>query len=1485
MTDRIQTAQVAAFARPLDLLNLLLACTNRPFELPHSPSRGPTGPIAKYWYFFHSNRNLLNYLFDLEGATYPVNPWTRAEKLSLEQSTRQDPNDAIVLNLLQAKSEMFLQTWQSLSEEKSHHITVDVLQILASFCIMATLYVESLPSQDASRLQTLRCNSNNLWSNICSFLARGESTFIGVCLEPLSFLMDSTTCFFNSRSVVSRALSSLVPSISAILENQRRSQGKISRANDEEAMDLDDTLSSADESSAVIDHIKMLNREALPLFFDTASFQRCMTVRLSVFQKGEADNDQPGKFIAHADLVGYLTHLDEIDYLAAHHCIPDVYRACSNMDRDTLLEILEDIGEKCLPSYELERCESFHSLCIRMMASWVSSWTNMQDDTLSESASDMYTWFMEVLVARRKASPRVYMALSDLLGAVISSNPTYTNDQSSPSPRTSLLTILQEGDVPVKFNAANLLPGLFGQFLLKDHDAIFDDVLESLPRDPDWDEGIALRLYILAQLASHWHTLLRRSIYHMFETPAQVPHSLWYAEKCLHEVAETLGLEDARGLFRLFSSQILYTWTETQSITSMPFSLFGYTSLSDMLKDAQDEVVGQIMMRANGDEAAELSKCVNTPFDRLLEGSFYKAEAYSIARDISIPPGQGHHPKGVETRVKKALGTDRFVKLVEKQFPLVIATFFMTLDHYGQIERAFSKRENFQGALDILQRITAKSSSIITLPANQQPSFRARYLLDELEFLCKRSGYEFETIWTPTLVTFIGRTLIESIHPALGSLHACSVIRKIRILVCVAGPVMLQEYPYEMIIHALQPLLTDIYCSEDALGVFWYLLEAGEPYMTEKPSFMAEVAVSTFASLKKFLESSPESAAQENQFRITIAKIREFTKWFIGFLDGYNSPVLDAERKETFRRLLKSSQHISNTGASCNGTEEHELLLEILRDQNAGQSLLSKPISDHVVALLCADSKVLPDYRSAIIGNVNDPVASTTAIYKTLQNFKPGPAYRLWAARVIGGAFATTGKISDVLSREQDPSLFDIHDLPLMDDRCTSKARIIRVLCNMLQSSSHFEVGLVERTLQLIVSSIQEAPKFNGCAGVIPLSLMNSLIWNPYHCPTLRLSTSEENWSEQQTSWSEVSTDKFARNIALFLSKSAPRNPVIGPLQKVLIAIPGLASRLLPFIIHDILLSELYGEARVRDSLSDVFKEALYKVEDNKIPHVRLVIDCILYLRDQPRPRETKIVDRDAWLEIDYGEASAAANKCHLPKTALLFLEIHVSRVLSSARRSSLAQYEPPSDLLHDIFKDIDDPDLYYGIQKKASLDSVMETLEYKSSSFKNLLFQSAQYDSEIQMGDGSSRHSILKALNSTNLQGIANSIISIFGDANDTSGSFDSMLQSATSLRQWDIPVSPVNLSPAAIVFRVFQSLNTSAALPEVSTCLDECLLSTLDSLTRTDRSATSLRTATRVLGILTEVNDVVSARSIEEVNQGSLDIMTRNSWLKTTR
>lgn len=1484
VTDKIQTAQVASFARPLDLLNLLLACTNKPFSLPNHRSSGPTGHIAHNWHFLHRNRQLLRYLFQIEGMFESVNPWDAEDTFTIEQSARPDPNDTVVLDLLQAKSEMFLQAWRAISEDKSHYITVDVVQVLCSFCIVTALYAECLPRQFASRLAGLELNNQQLWQNICSFLEDCETDFNHVFLDMMSPVLASTQCFFDPSCAISRSLSKLVPPLAEVLESYRRRQNDYHSLDSEKPMDVDDLLSLHIDESSPVEPIFSLNRNALPLFYDAGTFQRCMTVQLSIFHRSVVEDDQSQ--LSDTAIIEYLTELDELDILSAQSYLPQVYRACSVMNRESLLRILEEFGEKCLQLYGLERCESSHCLCIRMMSSFVATWTGNERDHLSDSAADIYTWLTDVLLANQMASSRVYISLAELLDDVIRYNANYPGDQSSPSPRTCLFTILQQGDLLVKFGAANLIPRLFGRFLLKDHDVIFNDVLESLPRDPDWVEGIALRLFVLAQLASEWHTLLRKSIYHMFETPAQVPQSRRYAEECLQKVAKTLGLENPKELFRLFSSQILYTWIETQSITSMPFRIFGYASLSDLLNDVQDEIVGQVIMRGKESETVELSNCVNTPFVQLLDSSFYEAEAYSIARDISTPPGEGSQPKGAENQLKRILGTEKFVSLIEQQFPLVIATFFRSLDQYDQIERAFVKRSNFQDSLAVLRNITGKSASTMALPANQQPSFRARYLLDELEFLCKRAGYELGTIWTPTLVSFVCRTLLESIHPALGSLHACSVIRKIRILVSVAGQVMLRDYPFEMILHALRPFLTDVYCSEDALGIFWYLLEAGALYLTENPAFMAGITVSTFLSLRNFSETSSGDAAQDSQLKAAVPNTKGFLSWFKEFLETYTSPFLGSEVEPSFRRLVKAAQKVSTAEDASKEAIERDLLVEVLRDRNSAQSLLSRPISDQVVSLLCSSFKRPLDTSSILSGEDESNVSHTVAIFQTLENFNPGTDYRLWAAKVMGRAFASTGNISDVLLREQDPSLFDDHSTSSSSGVFYhSKVNILKMLCGMLQNDSHLEVGLVEHTLQLTVSKLIHLPEFEYCESAIPPSLMNALIWNPYHCPVAGISAPETR-SYETLRWDpSVSSGDWARNIALYLSAAASEDPVIGTLSKILSAVPGLAECLLPYILHDVLLAEVQEGEDVRQAISSIFKQALQNVDENTIPHARLVINCILYLRNQPRPDETTIVGRDSWLDIDYSQASSAANKCRMPKTSFLFLEIHASQMAVGSRRSSAARYSPPSDMLHDVFKNIDDPDLFYGVQRDSSLNSVMERLEYESSGFKNLLFQSAQYDSEIQLSRDASMYGVVKALNSTNLQGIANSMFSAPSDSKDTSGAFDSMLQAATSLRQWDIPVSPMNHSPSATVFRAFQSLNTSGTLSEISTSIDECLLTTLNSLTSTSRSATFLRTAMKNLGIMTEINDVLCTTSLGDIEQEWQKIKDRNFWLKTAR
>jgi len=76
-----------------------------------------------------------------------------------------------------------------------------------------------------------------------------------------------------------------------------------------------------------------------------------------------------------------------------------------------------------------------------------------------------------------------------------------TSSQHSPKPPGTVI-----------FYIGKRTSGDFQKLCPEDHDSVFVDVLESLPADPDRPEGIAFRLFALAQLASKWTTLLRRCI-------------------------------------------------------------------------------------------------------------------------------------------------------------------------------------------------------------------------------------------------------------------------------------------------------------------------------------------------------------------------------------------------------------------------------------------------------------------------------------------------------------------------------------------------------------------------------------------------------------------------------------------------------------------------------------------------------------------------------------------------------------------------------------------------------------------------------------------------------------------------------------------------------------------------------------------------------------------------------------------------------------
>ena len=302
-------------------------------------------------------------------------------------------------------------------------------------------------------------------------------------------------------------------------------------------------------------------------------------------------------------------------------------------------------------------------------------WTTADDVVLSDCGAAMYEWFIKVALSKGIASPHVHICISSMLQRVIKVRPDYAKSISLPSARTSLFSVLEEGNIAVKYHVGRNISEIFGLFVLKEHDAILEDVINSLPSERDWSEGIAVRLLALAHLAAAWSTLLRRCVYAMFETPGHVHEATGYAKQCLSHVSRSLGLSSPQQLFRLFASQIIYTWLETQDLRSIPYAIFGYSSLAHLLRDIQDEAVGQVVMRCHETEATQLEEDLGQPLDKLLESSFGKAAAYSIARDVAVPPSQNGQISGADTRVRKVLGKDRYTVLLTTKFPDILVVF------------------------------------------------------------------------------------------------------------------------------------------------------------------------------------------------------------------------------------------------------------------------------------------------------------------------------------------------------------------------------------------------------------------------------------------------------------------------------------------------------------------------------------------------------------------------------------------------------------------------------------------------------------------------------------------------------------------------------------------------------------------------------------------------------------------------------------------
>ncbi|KAL1646059.1 Serine/threonine-protein kinase tel1 [Diplodia intermedia] len=1442
--------------------------------------RGPavlSESCCSLWLTMFDVRSSENYLLlSPREENFLVQPRVVSGTISNVQHNRSVPADGVILDFCVSEMERTSKQFKDAASERAQSFSADMIRTISIFCVVCSQLSTSINGIPSERSKELERSTTVLAQSLASFISRPDCDplHVDAVLEVIAPSLPNIASVNSLGSDLFKKLgiNSLISFFSEALENCQRPKEPV------ESMDID-VLDSQTSNRVAKGETSSLPRDdvlaALSANATRTTLSATLILLASAIETLHEDDDEalnpessdsriPEAFQRH------IIALPAGEFLMCKRLISDILASPLLLTNEDGNALLRAVAEKLLFVYEYEHSEVVLGFCVEVMRGTALVWTDRESQAYNVGA-DVYEWLIRAL-KRRVASPAVQIKMADLFQKLLQIQQDYTQ-----------------------------LAEIFDYFILSKHEAVFDDVQAHLPSNQDSTEEMALRLLGLARMGAAWPTLLRKSVYHIFEAGGLVKASVGHAARCIQMISSSLDLESSKSVFELFAPQIFYTWMgANQRLEDIPYSIFGYESLGALLEDSQDEVYGQLAMRNNEEEVPVVLEALKVSQKDLAERNFFKAAGYAIAWDQCRSRGSQRDTaaQNNEKALRALLGDNTYKNLLAQQFPCVLAVLISTMEEIELVGKSIHRFPEFQRVDDALAEMQNLGSSSLSLPADQQPLFQAKHIFEEIKRLCRRTGYDHANFWTPDCFVYVMRYLLDKIHPALGSLCACSIIRKIRFLVALAGPIAFGTYPLQMTLSSLRPFLTDAQCAEDTLGIVRYLLHHGKQHLMDQLSFVAGNSISILISLRLFLSSSQDSTTQESQHLATMQKAQEFDKWFCGFLESYVQDLLASTSSrstkaslELFQSMVRAARDVRAAGNAVKDTPESTLLMSLLKDESSEKRLLNDPSQELAYSLLCQEFQLPSSFREDMLGDSEMAARYATQVWKSSQRANNSKQYLLWAARVLGRSYGATGEVQESLRK----ALREKNGVNLRGRKSRSSRMLIADnLAALLQGDDARKAGLAERTLREILSAKdQEEPahfeQLEEIKQVLPHALVLGLTMNgafkiPLYQPV-------SNKGVRSTAFPQISKklSVWISDLCISLANSTPQDRVVSALPKCLSEIPSLSEQLFPYILHLALERDIGSDETLKGTISEAYRKWFEQERDGDVPYLKALLRSVLYIRTQQMPSENNISERVHWLDIDYLHASKAAARCGMHRAALLLAETHASQPAKSSRRSSVLshQHSVPLDLQLSIYTNLDEPDSFYGAEQEPSLESVLNRLDYESDGFKGLLFHGAKMDSEMRRNkrvSPSDSTGVVRDLAMLNLNSLTHAISSN-EDIRDSGDNLNQTLEVAQKLEQWDIRAPSFKKCEAAAVYKAFQGMSMSTDLVSVRKNLDHSFLETIETCIEPNASARTLQSSLRSFAVLNEIDEIMTAKHSEELKDAWSAIKWRTIWMREAR
>ncbi|ETN42278.1 uncharacterized protein HMPREF1541_04219 [Cyphellophora europaea CBS 101466] len=1477
--DRIHNAQVAAYAQPELVCTLLAALKGASLAIKTVPRQQSVSSLALLEAWSRESQDLG---FIMAGSPFAVeltsNQVINLTSVSLSGKIRLRLESAIV-ELLQVKLHDFQGSWGIFnSASRGSGVSNDILLIATSLCVVS--YASSGRStNDPTPPNTTQELPTQLWASIQDLLSKKNPESHSRLFLVASRVLRVQDGLYAEDYFHAKQLLPCTIVLRQLLKDAVQQSEDAEIDDDAEVFEtVHSRTSQGSQLSSAVCQVDVVRREPLNAQVLADSLASCILDLTSEIEKGRSDGHLSAK--ASASFVDEVLLLEPEELLNARKSLYSFLAIHPSFERQDVARLIEALINACLHKSKFERSEAALCLCAKTLTYLAQYWTADGTDDLVSLTDDMYTHFIEDVMGKRRASSTVLYSIAEMLDAVASHAPNFGKG-SYPSIRTSLLNVLRDASCLIKVRIAPILTRLFERFVLSEHGAIFGDIVDALPRNNDNIDGISARFHILADLGSKWHTILRQAIYSLFETAASVPSLAELGSSQVVSMCTKLHLGSPKELFSLFSSPILHTWLGLGKLNEVPFRTFGYHSLKEFCLENEDELVAQTALRSSGAHAKELAEILDKTWKAMLQQNFARAEAYCLASQISIPD-KDQLAANSEAAIRKDLTTSTYALSIQAELPAIIAMLFKTLQDDRNIERAFEKA-GLVKALAVFREMCHTSKSGAVSFSVQQPNFRSRFLIDEIQWLCSRTDHEFADIWSPAMLTFVQRSLLQSAHPALGPLHASTVLRKLRIVVALGAADSVRGYPLEMLLHNLRPYLTVFQCSEDAINIYQYLLKEGQRYLQSRLSFVAGLSISVFASLTAFVALSQDSTTQESHFLSTMSNAESFRNWLGTYLLGLEVQEGEKSKFETLCAIVGHAKSMNGSGSSSQSSHQGAVLLLLLEDQCSEKPLLQPTDYYLSISILCNDFVGATSPADDILASPADAARMIPTLEKTLRHATVNKQFQAWAAHTIGKGISLQGPFASVsLTREADPLIQAGHSL----NESSSYGSIVIFWERLLWSQTGAAAASAEQCLQVIASGLESSHVAELLSSESSQRLLKELRFEKVICPAMRNQSGKARQGRALQHWHlTMARQNWAAELLVTLCTELEQDLILSTLECFASIEPESAALLLPYVVHIVLSAELDGSQKVRAKLSDIFTDLF--ANDNKLRQqdTRLALDTIIYLRRCSIPNENNISRRDGWLDVSYADAAKAAARCQMWHTALLLLESHQANIhlqsSRTSRRSTDSAERSLPDIVDAIFQNVDDLDFFYAGHEDVDVQSIVQRLEHEAAGEKMLSFQSAMFDARGRADGRSSAfadstNATVRALSSANLKGLSQVVSGLSnGQLNAVAIMAD---DAAFGLLDWNVQPEETSTKHTGSALSHLRALSTASDKHAIMASLDDGLSSLGQHLTTFRLQHGEHEESLIGLALLSEAKDALSCSSKDDIESyfeslGSID------------